>query len=130
MAREAFQYIVLRVVPDLERGEALNVGVVVFSRRHRFLAARMALDVDRARSLFGMLDTEALTAHLDGLERVAAGDARAGAVAALPPSDRFGWLAATSSTIVQPSPIHTGLCEDPAQMLDHLFTRLVTSPAA
>jgi hypothetical protein len=126
--RDAFQYAVLRVVPDLDRGEALNVGVVLFCRRRGFLAARIGLDETRIRAAFPGVDVPALAAHLEGLRRVAAGDPEAGAVAALPQSDRFGWLAAASSTIVQPSAIHTGLCDDPEALLDRLFGRLVAAP--
>jgi hypothetical protein len=127
--RDAFQYAIWRVVPDLERGEALNAGVVVFCRRRGFLAARAELDEARLRALAPGADAEGVRRHLDGLVRVAAGDPRAGAIAALPQSERFGWLTAASSTIVQPSPIHTGLCDDPQALLDRLFARLVAPPA-
>jgi hypothetical protein len=126
---DAFQYAIWRVVPDVERGEALNVGVVVFCRRRSFLAARIELDEARLRALAPHLDVAAVRTHVDGLVRVAAGDPAAGAVAALPQSERFGWLTAASSTIVQPSPIHTGLSDDPAGLLDRLFTRLVAAPS-
>jgi hypothetical protein len=122
---DAFAYAIWRVVPSVERGEAVNVGVVVFCRRRRFLKALVQVDEQRLRALAPGLDLPALQAHLDGLVRVADGDASAGAVAALDQSDRFGWLTAASSTIVQPSPIHTGLCDDPEQVLQRLFRRLV-----
>lgn len=122
---DAFQYAIWRVVPSVERGEALNVGVVVFCRRRRFLEARTRLDEERLRALFPALDVAAVRRHLDGLARVAAGDPEGGAVARLDQSERFGWLTAASSTIVQPSPIHTGLCDDPEAVLDRLFRRLV-----
>jgi hypothetical protein len=125
---DAFQYAIWRVVPDVERGEAVNVGVVVFCRRRSFLAARVDLDEPRLKALAPGLDTAALRLHLDGLVRVAAGDPEAGAIAALPQSERFGWLTAASSTIVQPSPIHTGMSDDPDSLLDRLFTRLVATP--
>jgi hypothetical protein len=127
---DAFQYAIWRVVPDVERGEALNAGVVVFCRRRRFLAARAHLDEARLRALAGDadIDAEAIGRHLDGLVRIAAGDRAAGAIAALPQSERFGWLTAASSTVVQPSPIHTGLCDDPEGQLDRLFARLVEPP--
>jgi hypothetical protein len=127
---DAFQYAIWRVVPDVERGEAVNVGVVVFCRRRSFLAARVELDEARLRALAPGLDVEALRRHLDGLVRVAAGDPEAGAIAALPQSERFGWLTAASSTIVQPSPIHTGLCDDPDAVLERLFARLVAAPGS
>jgi hypothetical protein len=122
---DAFQYAIWRVVPSVERGEAVNVGVVVFCRRRRFLAARTQLDEPRLRALSADLDLDALRDHLDGMVRVAAGDPAGGAVAHLDQSERFGWLTATSSTTIQPSPIHTGLCDDPEAVLDRLFTRLV-----
>lgn len=126
--RDAFQYAIWRVVPDVERGEAVNAGVVVYCRRRSFLAARAELDEPRLRALAPGVDAAAVRRHLDGLVRVAAGDPEAGAVAALPQSERFGWLTAASSTIVQPSPIHTGLCDDPEALLDRLFDRLVAPP--
>lgn len=129
--REAFQYALWRVVPDVERGECLNGGVVVFCRRRDFLGARVALDEQRLRALAGRWAEEnagAVRRHLEALVAIADGDPAAGAVAALPPSERFGWLTAAASTVVQPSPIHTGLCDDPSAVLDRLFTRLVVPP--
>ena len=123
--REDFQYAILRVIPDVERGEALNAGVVLFSRRHAFLAARTELDEARLAALDPGCDPVAVRAHLDALERVAAGSADGGPIAALDASERFHWLTAPSSTIVQASPVHTGMTSDPAAELDHLFERLV-----
>jgi len=123
--QDAFQYAIWRIVPSVERGEALNVGVVVFCRRRKFLEARTRLDPGRLHALFPGLDVEAVRRHLDGLVRIADGDPAGGAVAKLDQSERFGWLTAASSTIVQPSPIHTGLCDDPDAVLDRLFRRLV-----
>jgi DNA-directed RNA polymerase subunit N (RpoN/RPB10) len=122
---DAFQYAIWRVVPSVERGEALNVGVVVYCRRRQFLAARVLVDEARLHALSPDLDLEAIRRHLDGMTRIAAGDPDGGAIAAMPQSERFGWLTAASSTIVQPSPIHTGLCGDPQAVLDRLYTRLV-----
>jgi hypothetical protein len=123
---DAFQYAIWRVVPSVERGEAVNVGVVVYCRRRRFLKARILVDEARLRALGGDgLDVDAVRTHLEGMVRVAGGDPDGGAIAALPQSDRFGWLTAASSTIVQPSAIHTGLCDDPQAVLDRLFSRLV-----
>jgi hypothetical protein len=120
-----YAYAVLRVVPDVERGEAVNAGVVLFSRRRRFLALRCALDEDRLLALAPEVDLPAVRTHLALLEAVAAGDPAAGRLAALEPSERFGWLAAPSSTIVQPGPIHTGLSDDPEATLERLVSRLV-----
>jgi hypothetical protein len=124
---DAFQYAIWRVVPSVERGEALNVGVVLYCRRRQFLKARVEVDTARLRALAPGLDVAALHRHLDGMLKVADGDPAGGAVAQLPQSERFGWLTAASSTIVQPSPIHTGLCADPAATLDRLFSRLVAA---
>lgn len=121
-----FQYAVLRVVPDLERGEFLNAGVVVFARTLGFLAARVALDRERLTALNPSVDTEPVAERLATLERIAAGDSRAGPIARLEPSERFNWLVAPASTMVQPSPVHTGLCDDPERILEHLFVRLVS----
>lgn len=124
-AHEVFQYAVLRVVPSVQRGEGLNVGVVLHARRHRFLGLRTVVDPDRLRALDPELDLDALREHLGGLVRVADGAPGAGAIAAMPRSDRFGWLAAPSNTMVQPSPVHTGVCADPEATLERLVARLV-----
>ncbi len=121
-----FSYAILRVVPSLERGECLNVGVVLFCRQRGFLGTRIELDEVRLAAVAPGLATPELGAHLEALERVAKGQAGAGPIAELPQSERFGWLAAPSSTIVQASEVHTGLCEDPAATLEGLFARLVT----
>jgi len=123
-----FSYAILRVVPSVERGERLNVGVVLFCRQLGFLGARVALDSERLRAVGPAVSARELAAHLEGLVRVAEGADGAGPIAALSQSDRFGWLAAPSSTIVQVSEVHTGLCEDPVATLDGLFGRLVAAP--
>jgi hypothetical protein len=127
-----FSYVILRAVPSVERGERINVGVVLFCRQRRFLGIRWEVDPGRLAALEpcpeGLTPGEVgaeIEAHLRALARVAEGDPAAGPVAALEQSDRFGWLAAPSSTIVQPSEVHTGLCEDPAATLGALFGRLV-----
>ncbi len=127
--REEFQYLMLRVVPHVDRGEQINAGVVLYCRRRSFLAARVELDEGRLRALAPDVDPAPIRRQLDAFAAVAAGDADAGPVAALPQSERFGWLAAPSSTVVQPSPVHTGFCDDPAQRLEKLFGKLVRTPA-
>ena len=124
-ARSPFQYAILRVVPRVERGECFNAGVVLHCRPRRFLAARVALDETRLRALAPDADAAAVDAHLQSLARIAAGDPGAGPIAALDASERFHWLVSPSSTIVQPSDVHTGLSDDPATTLDHLFEALV-----
>ena len=120
-----FQYAIVRVVPRVERGECLNAGVVLLCRPKRFLAARVALDRNRLAALAPGIDPDAIEEHLAAVERVAAGDPAAGPIARLGQGERFHWLVAPSSTVIQPSEVHTGLCDDPATELDHLFERLV-----
>jgi hypothetical protein len=123
-----FSYAVYRLVPRVERGERINVGIVVFSRPLGYLAARTGLDVARLRALWPELDPEAVRPHLAALERIAAGDPDAGPIARLDETARFHWLVAPSSTIIQPSAVHTGLCGEPEQELDKLFASLVVMP--
>jgi hypothetical protein len=120
-----FSYLILRVVPSVERGECLNVGVALFCRQKAFLGVRVAVDPARLKALAPGMPVEEVQEHLDALVRVAQGAPDAGPIAALPQSERFGWLAAPSSTIIQPSPVHTGLSDDPAGTLEGLFGRLV-----
>jgi hypothetical protein len=116
---------VLRVVPALERGECMNAGVVVFARTLDYLGARVHLDPGRLAALAPQADAEALGRQLAGIARVLAGEADAGPIARLSPSERFGWATAPSSTALQASAIHTGLCHDPRATLERLFRRLV-----
>ena len=120
-----FQYAIVRVVPRVERGECMNVGVVFFCRPRRFLAARIALDEARLAAFAPELDVEEVRAHLDAMTRIAAGDADAGPVARLEQSERFHWLVAPSSTVIQTSPVHTGLSDDPEETLARLLEKLV-----
>lgn len=125
MAREPFQYAVVRVVPRIEREEFVNVGVIVFCRTRGFLGARVEFDLSRAAVLAPGASLVGVPEYLDAIVRVAAGDPAAGPIASLPQSERFGWLAAPSSTVIQSSPIHTGLSCDPAATLERLFEQLV-----
>ena len=126
MSEMSFSYAVLRVVPSVERGEAINVGVVVYSRQHGdFLGLRAQLDDARLAALAPDCEPEPIRAWLAALDLVASGAAEGGALAELPASDRFGWLTSPSSTVIQPSEVHTGLTADPAATLDHLFEAMV-----
>jgi hypothetical protein len=120
-----FSYAIYRLVPRLERGERVNVGVVVFCRPLDYLAARTDLDEARVAALWPELDLDAVRPHLEALERIAAGDPSGGPMAKLDTTARFHWLVAPSSTIIQPSAVHTGVCADPPAQLDHLFETLV-----
>lgn len=123
--RVPFGYAVIRVVPRVEREEFVNAGVVLFSRPRRYLGARVGLDPGRLRALWPGLDVAAVQRQLELICKVAAGDPAGGAIARLSPAERFGWLTAPASTVVQPGPVHAGLTDDPAQELDDLYAALV-----
>ncbi len=129
MAREPFQYAVIRVVPRIDREEFVNVGVILFCRTRGYLAARIELDVTRLAALAPDATRDELRDHLDAIVRVAAGEGDAGPIARLEQSERFHWLVAPSSTVIQTSPVHSGLCDDPQATLDQLMRKLVTAPS-
>jgi hypothetical protein len=124
-ASNPFSYAVLRVVPRVDRGERFNAGVVVFCRPLGYLAARTELDERRLAALAPDVKPETIRAHLAAFERIAAGDVSAGPIAELDSTARFHWLVSPSSTVIQPSHVHTGLCEDPEQELEQLFQAVV-----
>ena len=123
--RAPFAYTVIRVVPRVEREEFVNVGVVLFSRPRKFLGVRARIDADRLLALWPEVDVDAVKRQLDVIRLVACGDPAGGAVASLPPAERFGWISAPASTIVQPGPVHAGLAAEPEQALADLFADLV-----
>jgi hypothetical protein len=123
-----FEYALLRVVPRVERGEFVNAGVVLYCQEKRFLEAAVHLDPDRLRLLDPGLDPETVRSHLEAAKRICAGGPEAGSIGLLPPVQRFGWLTAPKSTVVQPGPVHTGLAEDPRAALDHLLDTMVRPP--
>jgi hypothetical protein len=124
---KSFSYAIYRLVPRIERGECVNVGVVVFCRPLQYLAARTTVDEARLDALWPELDVDAVRAHLRAIERIAAGDPAGGPIAALDTTARFHWLVAPSSTVIQPSRVHTGLCGEPQEQLEKLFARLVAA---
>ncbi len=123
--RSPFEYALIQVVPRVERGEGFNAGIVLMCRPRRFLGARVELDEALLVAMVHDCDPEIVRAHLAAIEGIAAGDPEAGPIAALPAPERFHWLVSPSSTIIQPSAVHTGLTADPAATLDHLFRTLV-----
>ena len=127
-SREPFQYAVIRIVPRVERGEFLNVGVILHCRTRRFLGVSTALDVGRLAAFAPDADPTTIRSHLEGIERIAAGDPAGGLIAGLGQAERFHWLVAPSSTIIGISEVHTGLCDDPAAELEHLVATLVRLP--
>ena len=118
---EPFEYAVIRVVPRVERGETMNAGVILYSQQHRFLGCRMHLDEGRLRALDPAADAVAVAAALTALDE----GCRGGRPGEEPLGVRFRWLTAPRSTIVQPSPVHSGLTADPAAELTRLFNELV-----
>jgi hypothetical protein len=118
---EPFEYAVIRVVPRVERGEAINAGVILYSQRYRYLGCRILLNEDRLRALDPSADVAAVAAALVALEEGCHG----GRPGEEPLGVRFRWLTAPRSTMIQPSPVHSGLSADPAAELERLFGELV-----
>jgi hypothetical protein len=114
----------------VERGEFINVGVVLFCREKRFLGARIGLDAARLAALAPECDAAEIRAQLEAIARVAEGHADAGPIARLSQSERFHWISSPHSTIVQRSEAHTGLTDDPAATLEHLFRTQVVASAS
>jgi len=123
--RSPFQYAIVRVVPSIERGEAVNAGIILFCRPRRYLRSRVGLDEAVVSALAPGWDAAGVRAHLASIPRICDGDDSEGPIARLSQPERFHWLVAPSSTMVQPSAVHTGLTADPAGTLDHLFRTLV-----
>ncbi len=124
---EVFEYALVRVVPRVERGEAINVGVIVYSHSYRYLSARIELTVTRLLALDPAADVDAIRSALSAFEKACTEGE--GPLAGRPFGERFRWLTAPRSTIVQPGPVHSGLTSDPAAELTHLFDTLVrTTP--
>jgi hypothetical protein len=125
---EPFEYAVLRVVPRVERGEGVNVGVVVFCRTRGYLGARIELGTRPRSALDALseeLDVDAIQAHLEEITRIVDGDPDGGPIARLDAPERFRWVTSPSSTMIQPSEVHGGVTESPEQSLEDLFERLV-----
>ncbi len=121
----SFEYFVLRCVPRVDRQEFLNVGVVLYGQDSRFLRAACDVDPERLKALGPDVDPEDINAHLETIAAICRGDEAGGPAALLSERQRFDWLAAPRSTVVQPGPVHSGLTSDPAAELEHLLDRLV-----
>ena len=124
-ARSSFDYAVVRVVPHVERGEFVNAGVILFCRTRRFLAARLALDTTRLIALAPLINISAVEQYLALIPLICMGSSEAGPIGQLPLAERFHWLVAPRSAMIQTSPVHSGLCDDPVVALDRLLERLV-----
>ena len=127
-APASFDYALVRIVPCVERGEYVNAGVILFCRTRRYLGGRVELDPARVRALWPAADLDEIAEHLAVVPRVCAGGPAAGPIGQLPIHERFHWLVAPRSTVIQVSPVHAGICLDPAQTLDHLMATMVRLP--
>ena len=123
----SFDYAVIRVVPRVDREEFLNTGVVLFCLEKRFLDARVDVREERLRALYPKLDLEMVQRHLEAFVKICRGDIEGGPIARLSQRERFQWLVAPRSTIIQVSSVHSGLCNDPELTIEKLFRELVVS---
>lgn len=123
-----FEYAVIRVVPRVEREEFLNVGIILLCAPKRFLDSRIVVDETRLRMLWPGVDMQVISSYVTSFESVCKGGKSAGPIGVLSIPERFRWLTASRSTMIQTSKVHPGLCQDPAVMLKHLFDSLVLIP--
>jgi hypothetical protein len=128
-APASFDYALLRVVPRVERQEFINAGVVVYCPEKRYLAARIRLDEARLKALWPDADAALAEDHLRAVERICRGEESAGPIARLALSERFHWITSPRSTIIQPSPVHTGVCAATDTLLDRLEAQFLSQPA-
>lgn len=128
-ATRSYDYAVIRVVPRVERQEFVNAGVIVWCREQDLLEARIELDEARLRALDATVDIAAVRRHLDSITRICAGGVGAGELGKLSKRERFDWLVAPRSTIIQTSPVHAGRCADVNDTLEHLLATMVRAPA-
>jgi hypothetical protein len=128
--RTSFDYAVLRVVPRVDREEFINAGVIVFCVAKDFLAARVELDEQRLRALDPDVDVASVREHLEAFPRICAGGPDSGPIGKLPVKERWHWLVAPRSTVVQVSPVHSGLTDSPRAALDRLVEQMVLTSGA
>ena len=124
----SYNFAVLRAVPHVHIGAFVPVGIVLHARTTEFLGARVITDQGALESRVSGADVELLSRYLESCAAICAGDLTAGPIALAPPSERFHWLTAPRSDVIQAGPVHEGLCEDPASTLDELFAQLVVPP--
>lgn len=124
-ARNSYDYALVRLVPHVERGECINVGVILFCRTQRFLGALIHLDSGRVLALAPHLDLDFVRQHLDRIPLICVGGEQAGSIGLLSQPERFHWLVSPRSTIIQTSPVHSGLCDYPQKALEDLFKEMV-----
>jgi hypothetical protein len=122
---QLFEYAVIRVVPKVEREEFINIGVILYCSGQKFLRCILELNEDKLKALCCDIDIDDLRSHMQSFEKICAGGNDAGPIGKLTLAERFRWLTATRSTILQTSKVHPGLCEDALQMLQRLHRQLV-----
>jgi hypothetical protein len=126
----SFDYAIIRIVPLPEREEFFNAGVILFCPQRKFLDARVTVDTRKLKALAPQLETEEVRQRLDSIVKICAGDPTAGPIAQLSQRARFHWLVAPRSTMIQPSAVHAGICDDPEPVLERLFREQVTETNA
>ena len=125
----SFDYAVIRVVPHVEREEFVNAGVILFCPERQFLEARVHLDESRLKALWPDIDLDLVRRHVQAFPDICAGSPAAGPIAKLTQRERFHWLVAPRSTMIQVSAVHCGLCENPATTLANLARQMLPSSA-
>lgn len=124
-ARTVYEYAVVRLVPRVEREEFINVGVALYCKKQRYAQVKIFLDQAKCIAVFGEIDVPMLAAHLDSFQKICAGDPSAGKLAQMEQADRFRWLTAKRSTLIQCGAVHPGTCLDAALTHEELFEKLV-----
>ena len=125
--RVPYEYAVVRVVPRVDRDEFINAGVIVFARTRNLLSASTHLDESRLRALWPSIDVESVRRHLLGIDRICQGDPAAGPIAAMSQSERFHWLTSPRSSVIQVSPVRTGLSDAPEALVAHLSREILAN---
>lgn len=120
-----YEFAVIRLVPKVEREEFMNIGVILFSKRKKYLGMKYNIDTTRINAFSEEVDTDLIRKYLEAWEQICAGEPKGGSIGMLELSSRFRWLVASRSTIIQSSETHSGLCHDPEKVLEDLYNRYV-----
>lgn len=123
--KEVYEFAIIRIMPKIERGECINVGVIVFSKKKNYIGIKFGIDTDRLTAFSKDLDIAEIKEYLDAWELIANGDEKGGLIAGLELPERFRWLTASKSTILQCSEVHPGLSSDPELVLNDLYGKYV-----
>ncbi|WP_394746794.1 DUF3037 domain-containing protein [Spongiimicrobium salis] len=123
--RCTFEYAIIRIVPKVEREEFFNVGVILFSKRKKFLGMKYHIDSKKIAAFSTEIDQGTFEAYLQAWEHICEGGPKGGFIGQFELADRFRWLVATRSTIIQSSKTHSGLCHDPEKALEDIFKRYI-----